>query len=144
MLSLSHQKLIDKTEVACCLGSPQCSCSDCKMEAAFGGFTILDFPAKSEPAKRLSPSPKMASMGDGHRCKKFPCPICHPGRSQRGDLSSAAVVTVPQMPELYAPGAVHMQAGVTFFGDGGHTCRRFPCPICHKGRSAILGVEVGC
>jgi hypothetical protein len=156
MMSRSHQKLADlQTEVSRCLGSPQCSCSQCNLEAAFGSFTMADFQAlKCEPAKRLSQSSaeNIAYLGDGHRCKRFPCPICNPGRSQRDGLSSVTVTAY--MLDWSAQGVVPQQlrrhgreqAAAIMLGDGGHTCRRFPCPICNNGRSrsAVLEVHVGC
>ena len=44
-------------------------------------------------------------------------PICNPGRSRRE--------VMPQMLEQY-PRA----DPVITFGDGGHKCRKFPCPVC--------------
>ena len=156
MMSQSPQKLAAQTEVSGCVGYPQCWCSQCKLDlAAFGSLTATDFQAlKSAPAMRLSQSQaNIAYMGDGHRCKRFPCPVCHPGRSQRDGLSSA--VTAEMLSDWYAEGAVaqqlgrhhgHEQAAAIMFGDGGHICRRLPCPICGNGRSRSTALEVlvGC
>ncbi|KAG0568312.1 hypothetical protein M758_6G009300 [Ceratodon purpureus] len=84
--------------------------------------------------QRLEASPEIASFGDGHRCKRFPCPICNQGRSRKIMLQLIpdqvdAVPLLPRGRDDQAAPLVHIS-----FGDGGHTCRRFPCPICQQGR----------
>lgn len=114
-----------------CLETPQCLCSKCDSEADFGSFIAADDPvnAISGSSKGLDlESPKIVNFPEGHRCKKFPCPYCHPGRSRRKDSMHKMLEQCPQ------------SVPVVLYGDGDHTCRRFPCPICHN-RRASLQVE---
>ncbi|KAG0563832.1 hypothetical protein M758_8G059400 [Ceratodon purpureus] len=84
-------------------------------------------------SQRLEEHPEIASFPDGHRCKRFPCPICNPGRSQQIMLRSNPdqVDAVLRRPHGHDDNDTPLHFS---FGDGGHTCRRFPCPICQHGR----------
>lgn len=89
-MSGSHHNQLAYHEVSHCSESPQCSCSECKMEAAFGCFTITHNQLAFKSALPRESEPKMGYWPDGHRCNVWNCPICYPGRSQR-DGSSTAV-----------------------------------------------------
>jgi hypothetical protein len=81
-------------------------------------------------SQRMEESPEIARFGDGHRCKKWNCPICHPGRSQQIMLPVIPdhVQAVPRRPHGHDDRAAP-QLHVSF-GDGGHKCKKFPCPVC--------------
>jgi Zn finger protein HypA/HybF involved in hydrogenase expression len=120
-ISSSHQKA---NQGSWCLETPQCSCSQCNTEAGFGWFTIPDSAISGL-------SPQIVSFPDGgHRCKRFPCPICNLNRSQ---LEGMSKMMLEQYPQAVLP--------VISFGDGEHRCRKFPCPVCHTRRAASLQVN---
>lgn len=104
MMSRSYHKLAELSR----------SLGPAEPEAASGG----DFQEAGLSWTRSPPN--VAHLPDVHRCNDWSCPICHPSHGIEGDS--------PQMLAPYAGGTVIQ------FGDGGHTCRKFPCPVCNNGR----------
>lgn len=69
----------------------RCSCPECNPDRAFGCFATTDgllLRAQSLGIVRLP---------DGHRCKRFPCPVCNPSPRRRSHRRQADDSRVPDM-----------------------------------------------
>ena len=121
------------------------------------------------PKLRSSPEPTAR-----HLCNRFPCPLCHPGRTEaedyRDEISKHHVVSeeLRQNPcpkyqqvrdlsqNVVLDTSCCASAGVevmTFnpivdpmrsLPDGGHRCTEFPCPKCHRRRSQNVVLDNSC
>ena len=116
------------------------------------------------PKSRSFPEPTTR-----HRCNRFPCPLCHPCRTEAEDcrdeikhhvISEELQNPCPKYQQVRDPShnvvldeSRHASAGVLpvnpivpirTFPDGGHRCTEFPCPKCHghQSQNAVHGVQI--
>nr|PNR30417.1 hypothetical protein PHYPA_026733 [Physcomitrium patens]PNR30419.1 hypothetical protein PHYPA_026735 [Physcomitrium patens] len=83
-----HMEVIDGR----CLGAPRWSCSECNMDNIFRCFATTD------GSLLRAKSPGILRFPDvGHRCKRFPCPICNPSPHRRPQRRQVEDSQVPDM-----------------------------------------------